>query len=61
MIIRKVDGLWVVQREKCQQILFSHKKQMECYEWIFTKYVHYAQQKNEDDTISNKTGKRKTK
>ena len=42
MIIRKVSGIWIVQRQHSQQILFSHKKQMECYEWIFTKYVHYA-------------------
>jgi hypothetical protein len=41
MIIRKVGGLWIVQREKSQQILFSHKKQMVCYEWMF-KGINYA-------------------
>ena len=53
MIIRKVGGLWIVQREKSQQILFSHKKQMECYEWIFTKYVHYAWYNNNSNNITS--------
>jgi len=41
MIIRKVGGLWIVQKEYDQQIVFSHKKRMVCYEWIFDK-VNYA-------------------
>jgi len=41
MIIRKVAGLWIVQRQHSQQIIFSHKSRMTCYEWIF-KSVHYA-------------------
>lgn len=42
MIIRKVAGLWIVQAKHSQNIVFSHKNVMECYEWIFSKYVHYA-------------------
>ena len=41
MIIRKVNGLWIVQRRKSQQIVFSHKNVMECYEYLF-KSVNYA-------------------
>jgi len=41
MIIRKVSGLWIVERQHSGQIVFSHKKRMTCYEWIF-KSVNYA-------------------
>jgi len=41
MIIRKVSGLWIVQRRHSHQIVFSHKNVMECYEWMF-KTVNYA-------------------
>jgi len=41
MIIRKVSGLWIVEREHSGQILFSHKNQMTCYEWMF-KGINYA-------------------
>ena len=41
MIIRKVAGLWIVQRKHNHQIIFSHKNRMTCYEWIF-KSVNYA-------------------
>ena len=41
MIVRKVAGLWIVQRRHSQQIVFTHKNMMECYEYIF-KGVHYA-------------------
>jgi hypothetical protein len=41
MIVRKVSGLWIVQRKHSKQIVFSHKNQMECYKWIF-KGIHYA-------------------
>ena len=41
MIVRKVSGLWIVQRKHTQQIVFSHKNVMECYEYLF-KQVNYA-------------------
>ena len=41
MIIRKVSGLWIVEREHSKQIVFSHKNRMTCYEWIF-KGINYA-------------------
>ena len=41
MIIRKVSGLWIVEREHSGQIVFSHKNQMTCYEWMF-KGINYA-------------------
>ena len=41
MIVRKVSGLWIVQRRKSHQIVFSHKNVMECYEFMF-KSVNYA-------------------
>ena len=42
MIIRKVKDLWIVQARHSQQIVFSHKNRMTCYEWMF-KGIHYAQ------------------
>ena len=41
MVIKKVNGLWVVEREHSGQIVFSNKSVMTCYEWIF-KSVNYA-------------------
>jgi len=41
MIIRKVSGLWIVEREYSGQIIFSHKSRMTCYEWMF-KGINYA-------------------
>ena len=41
MIVRKVSGIWVVQRKHSQQIVFSHKNVMKAYEYIF-KTVNYA-------------------
>jgi len=41
MIVRKVAGLWIVQAKTSNQIVFSHKSKMACYEWMF-KGVHYA-------------------
>ena len=37
----KNGKLFVVYTTNSQQILFSHKNQSECYEWIFKK-VNYA-------------------
>ena len=42
MIIRKVSGLWIVERQHSGQIIFSHKSRMTCYEWMF-KGINYAQ------------------
>ena len=42
MVIRKVSGLWIVEREHSGQIVFSHKNRMTCYEWMF-KGINYAQ------------------
>jgi len=41
MIVRKVNGVWVVQRKYSQQIVFSHKNVMKAYEYLF-KQVNYA-------------------
>jgi len=41
MIIRKVNGLWIVERQHSKQIVFSHKNLMTCYEWMF-KSINYA-------------------
>ena len=38
----KNGKLFVVYTTNSQQILFTHKNQSECYEWIFKK-VNYAQ------------------
>ena len=41
MVVRKVNGLWIVQRIKSKQIVFSHKNVMEAYEYLF-KTINYA-------------------
>ena len=52
MIIRKVAGLWIVQRKHNHQIIFSHKNRMTCYEWIF-KSVNYAQSSKYNTRINS--------
>ena len=39
-IIRKISGLWIVQRKHSQQIVFSHKKLMKAWEWQFKQVNH---------------------
>jgi len=41
MKVKCVGGLWIVQLNYSQQIVFSHKSEKECYEWVF-KSVNYA-------------------
>ena len=41
MKIKYVSGLWIVQLNYSQQIVFSHKNKNKCYEWMF-KSVNYA-------------------
>ena len=31
LIMKKVSGLWIIQCDNTQQILFSHKNIMKCY------------------------------
>ena len=41
MKVRKISGIWIVELNYSQQIVFSHKDKSACYEFIFKK-VNYA-------------------
>ena len=44
--------LFVVETTQSNQIVFSHKSEKECYEWIF-KSINYAQNSREKCSRNN--------